>query len=661
MAIYNPKRARELEAAARLAESQRQRELAKGQREQRATEQILGLVEGLIGAAPQVVGGLQDVQAQQVLAGEKPLPEQKPKSDDILENIGRFITDPFDAGVRQRVKQMAAERAPAEVAKLQPLTSKAVKERIAAGPRPLDAPSERKELSKEQFEERVVQAMPVEATARYVLDESPVLQLLPERERQALAAGETQRVQAEQAAAERQAKMDEAEIALMKAKEKNLLTKKEISSQKVNPGKIKDIANALVGAVRADAQTLKETLNSSDDNLRAEAYDKLDELVDAKISSMVDADGNPVDPNSIIAMSARAEVQKQLAKELELEPLTETALEKLQSDKDTIEKLANLVERRSEVGFTAKNRQIIAAKLAEAVPSLLYVDRTMKELNKLGFEGELTPAQKSWFQDAMIMKQRLTTAEFKGTGAISDAERRSIISYVLDPMSTDADFDQRAYDTIADISKKFAGKVNMYRGVNKRMPADWIKFADNLDKTIGEGSEQLVIDILSNKPKSAGVPSLDVSGSELLTGAATLLETPGKMISEGGPDVFKYLQSLISSGDPETAAAASTALGQLRNLLPQQQPAAAPQTSQQQVQQMQPAQEVEETAYARLKQEGKLGPGMEMFIITNQQGKVSYVTAEDTEEGIRKLESAVSKKAPGSTIQKYTGNLAGGK
>ena len=110
MAIYNPKRARELEAAARLAESQRQREMAKGQREQRTTEQILGLVEGLIGAAPQVVGGLQDLQAQQVLAGEKPLPEQKPKSDDILENISRFITDPFDAGVRQRVKQMAAEQ-----------------------------------------------------------------------------------------------------------------------------------------------------------------------------------------------------------------------------------------------------------------------------------------------------------------------------------------------------------------------------------------------------------------------------------------------------------------------------------------------------------------------------------------------------------------------
>jgi hypothetical protein len=587
MAIYNPKRARELEAAARLAESQRQRELAKGQREQRTTEQILGLVEGLIGAAPQVVGGLQDVQAQQILAGEKPLPEQKPKSDDILENIGRFITDPFDAGVRQRVKQMAAEQAPAEVAKLQPLTSKAVKERIAAGPRPLDAPSERKELSKEQFEERVVQAMPVEATARYVLDESPVLQLLPERERQALAAGETQRVQAEQAAAERQAKMDEAEIALMKAKEKNLLTKKEISSQKVNPGKIKNIANALVGAVRADAQTLKEPINSSDDNLRAEAYDKLDKLVDAKISSMVDADGSPIDPNSVIAMSARAEVQKQLAKELELEPLTETALEKLASDKDTIEKLANLVERRSEVGFTAKNRQIIAAKLAEAVPSLLYVDRTMKELNKLGFEGELTPAQKSWFQDAMIMKQRLTTAEFKGTGAISDPERRSIISYVLDPMSTDQDFSQRAYDTIADISKKFAGKVNMYRDVNKRMPADWIKFADNLDKTIGEGSQQLVLDILANKPKATVQPSLDVSEEGLAAGGATLLETPGKMIRGAGGDVIDYISSLVESADPEAAAAAKNVLQQIKSKFPESASPAVPQTSQQQVQQMQ--------------------------------------------------------------------------
>ena len=343
MAIYNPKRARELEAAARLAESQRQRELAKGQREQRTTEQILGLVEGLIGAAPQVVGGLQDVQAQQVLAGEKPLPEQKPETDNILENIGRFITDPFEAGVRQKARAMAQEQKGARLQAAEPLLREAIQK---PGLKPEFAP-EAKTLEDIGFTPKEVAAQlgadPREAAMKQLMRD-PALAMLPEREREAAIAGLQQRMTAEQAAAERQAKMDEAEIALMKAKEKNLLTKKEISSQKVNPGKIKNIANALVGAVRADAQTLKETLNSSDDNLRAEAYDKLDELVDAKISSMVDADGGPIDPNSVVAMSARAEVQKQLAKELELEPLTETALEKLASDKDTIEKLANLVE-----------------------------------------------------------------------------------------------------------------------------------------------------------------------------------------------------------------------------------------------------------------------------------------------------------------------------
>jgi hypothetical protein len=657
MAIYNPKRARELEAAARLAESQRQRELAKGQREQRSTEQILGLVEGLIGAAPQVVGGLQDVQAQQVLAGEKPLPEQKPETDNILENIGRFITDPFEAGVRQKARAMAQEQKGARLQAAEPLLREAIQK---PGLKPEFAP-EAKTLEDIGFTPKEVAAQlgadPREAAMKQLMRD-PALAMLPEREREAAIAGLQQRMTAEQAAAERQAKMDEAEIALMKAKEKNLLTKKEISSQKVNPGKIKNIANALLGAVRADAQTLKEPINSSDDNLRAEAYDKLDELVDAKISSMVDADGNPVDPNSIIAMSARAEVQKQLAKELELEPLTETALEKLESDKDTIEKLANLVERRSEVGFTAENRKIIAAKLAEAVPSLLYVDRTMKELNKLGFEGELTPAQKSWFQDAMIMKQRLTTAEFKGTGAISDPERRSIISYVLDPMSTDQDFSQRAYDTIADISKKFAGKVNMYRDVNKRMPADWIKFAENIDKTIGEGSQQLVLDILANKPKATVPPSLDVSEEGLAAGGATLLETPGKMIRGAGGDVIDYISSLVGSADPEAAAAAKNVLQQIRTKFPESASPAAPQTSQQQVQQMQPVQEAEETAYARLKKQGDLGPGKSMFIITNEDGRVSYIASSDDE--IEKLTASARKKYPNITVQKYTGNLAGG-
>ena len=561
MAIYNPKRARELEAAARLAESQRQRELAKGQREQRTTEQILGLVEGLIGAAPQAAQAFEQSQAERVLAGERPLEMEAAK--DPFTGLGRLL---FEPGIKAKAQKMAQERAPAEVAKLRP-TVKTVAEGV---------PEANKFLMPQD-------QLTKEGAVRKELERSPVLQLLPEREREALAFGEVQAVEAQQAAAERQRKMDEAQLALMEAKKTNLLTKKEIASQKVAPGKIKDIANALVGAVRPDAQPLKESLNSSDDEIRAQAYDQLDELVDARIASMTDAEGNAIDPNSIIAMSARAEVQKQIAKELELEPLTETALEKLQSDKDTIEKLANLVERRDQVGFSPKNRQIIAAKLAQAVPDVLDIGTAIEELRRLGFEGELTSAQKSWFQDAMIMKQRLTTAEFKGTGAISDAERRSIISYVLDPMSTDEDFDQRAYDTIADISKKFAGKVNMYRDVNKRMPADWIKFADSLEKTIGEGSQQLVLDILASKPKTTAQPSLDVSEEGLAAGGATLLETPGKMIRGVGGDVLDYISSLVGSADPETAAAAKNVLQQIKTNFPQSASPAASQQAQEKI------------------------------------------------------------------------------
>lgn len=630
MAIYNPKRARELEAAARLAESQRQRELAKGQREQRTTEQILGLVEGLIGAAPQAAQAFEQSQAERVLAGERPL-EMK-EAEDPFTSLGRFL---FEPGIQRKAKQMAQERAPAEVAKLRP-TVKTVAQGV---------PEANKFLMPQD-------QLTKEGAVRAELERSPAFKLLPEREREALAFGEVQTAEAEQAAAERQRKFDEAQLALMEAKKTNLLTKKEIASQKVAPGKIKDIANALVGAVRPDAQPLKESLNSSDDEIRAQAYDQLDELVDARIASMTDAEGNPIDPNSIIAMSARAEVQKQIAKELELEPLTETALEKMAADKDVIEKLADLAERRQQVGFSPKNRQIIAAKLAEAVPSLLYIDTTMKELNKLGFEGELTPAQKSWFQDAMIMKQRLTTSEFKGTGAISDAERRSIISYVLDPMSTDEDFKQRAYDTITDISKKFAGKVNMYRDVNRRMPADWIKFANNLDQTIGKGSEQLVLNILANKPKTTAAPSLDVSEKGLAAGGATLLETPGKMIRGVGGDVLDYISSLVGSADPETAAAAKNVLQQIKTNFPQSAAPAAPPPPQA------PSDMEPEVKYLQLRQQGQIDPTTQkMLIIDTDKGRFYQVVNEEDVEGFQEM---VLQQTPNVGMQIYTGNLAGG-
>lgn len=630
MAIYNPKRARELEAAARLAESQRQRELAKGQREQRTTEQILGLVEGLIGAAPQAAQAFEQSQAERVLAGERPLEMEAAK--DPLTSLGRFL---FEPGIQRKAQKMAQERAPAEVAKLRP-TVKTVAEGV---------PEANKFLMPQD-------QLTKEGAVRKELERSPVLQLLPEREREALAFGEVQTAEAEQAAAERQRKFDEAQLALMEAKKTNLLTKKEIASQKVAPRKIKDIATALVGAVRADAQLLKENLNSSNDNVRAQAYDQLDELVDARVASMTDADGSAIDPNSIIAMSARAEVQKQIAKELELEPLTETALEELQSDKDTIEKLANLVERRDQVGFSPKNRQIIAAKLAQAIPDVLDIGTAVEELRRLGFEGELTSAQKSWLQDAMIMKQRLTTAEFKGTGAISDAERRSIISYVLDPMSTNEDFDQRAYDTIADISKKFAGKVNMYRDVNKRMPADWIKFADSLEKTIGEGSQQLVLDILESKPMTTAAPSLDVSEEGLAAGGATLLETPGKMIRGVGGDVLDYISSLVGSADPETAAAAKNVLQQIKTNFPQSAAPAAPPPPQD------PSDMAPEVKYLQLRQQNQIDPQTQDMIIVNK-GKDTFYYVVDKDQASQRVK-AIEQFYPNATTQVYTGNVGGG-
>ena len=209
------KEMRALQAAARTAEAQRQRELAKGQREQRTTEQILGLVEGLIGAAPQVVSGLQDVQAQQVLAGDKPLPEQKPETDNILENIGRFITDPFEAGVRQKAQKMAQEQKAQLLQTAEPLMREAIKSpgiktpaKFKGEPEILGAPyadfgAVRGPGAPYDIEPEV-KFTPREAGMQQLMRD-PALAMLPEREREAALAGLQQRVQAEQAAAEREA------------------------------------------------------------------------------------------------------------------------------------------------------------------------------------------------------------------------------------------------------------------------------------------------------------------------------------------------------------------------------------------------------------------------------------------------------------------------
>lgn len=554
MAIYNPRRARELEAAARAAEAQRQTETARGAREARGLERTLGLVDQLIGLAPQAIGEMQSAEARKVLAGERPLEQPAPAKDDILGQVGAFIASPFEAGVKERALAGAAKMAPSEVAKLQPLTTQAVQERVAAGDKPLDKPAERKQISPQEFEKRLSQATPVEASARGVLEQSPALRLLPEREQQALAVGETQRVQAEQAAAASEAELRQAQLDKIRAESRFKISQTEAKATKVSPQKRAELAAAIAGDVRASAQKLQQDLASTDPAVRSAAIDALNDQASLAAATLRTEDGQPLSPDSTIVRAAAGEAVADIMKELNLPALNEAAQAQLAVDKETIGKIADLVERRKKVGFNLNQQQIIGRAIADNSGNFLGVPQVLKALQDAGLKASLTAEQSSWLADAMIVKNRLTTQEFKGTGAISDFERRSVLPFVLDPFSTEAQFDQRARDTIKDISSKFVSKVNSYRKLNK-FDDEIMKFAQELESMLGQKDYNSLYGLLSQPSpgaKETMMKGQDTIGSVLTGGAA-------EMLSPASQSLFELIDFVVKSapGSPQAEQAVS--------------------------------------------------------------------------------------------------------
>lgn len=554
MAIYNPRRARELEAAARAAEAQRQTETARGAREARGLERTLGLVDQLIGLAPQAIGEMQSAEARKVLAGERPLEQPAPAKDDILGQVGAFIASPFEAGVKERALAGAAKMAPSEVAKLQPLTTQAVQERVAAGDKPLDKPAERKQISPQEFEKRLSQATPVEASARGVLEQSPALRLLPEREQQALAVGETQRVQAEQAAAASEAELRQAQLDKIRAESRFKISQTEAKATKVSPQKRAELAAAIAGDVRASAQKLQQDLASTDPAVRSAAIDALNDQASLAAATLRTEDGQPLSPDSTIVRAAAGEAVADIMKELNLPALNEAAQAQLAVDKETIGKIADLVERRKKVGFNLNQQQIIGRAIADNSGNFLGVPQVLRALQDAGLKASLTAEQSSWLADAMIVKNRLTTQEFKGTGAISDFERRSVLPFVLDPFSTEAQFDQRARDTIKDISSKFVSKVNSYRKLNK-FDDEIMKFAQELESMLGQKDYNSLYGLLSQPSpgaKETMMKGQDTIGSVLTGGAA-------EMLSPASQSLFELIDFVVKSapGSPQAEQAVS--------------------------------------------------------------------------------------------------------
>ena len=554
MAIYNPRRARELEAAARAAEAQRQTETARGAREAQTWQQVLGTVDQLIGLAPQAIGEMQSAEARKVLAGERPLEQPAPAKDDILGQVGAFIASPFEAGVKERALAGAAKMAPSEVAKLQPLTTQAVQERVAAGDKPLDKPAERKQISPQEFEKRLSQATPVEASARGVLEQSPALRLLPEREQQALAVGETQRVQAEQAAAASEAELRQAQLDKIRAESRFKISQTEAKATKVSPQKRAELAAAIAGDVRASAQKLQQDLASTDPAVRSAAIDALNDQASLAAATLRTEDGQPLSPDSTIVRAAAGEAVADIMKELNLPALNEAAQAQLAVDKETIGKIADLVERRKKVGFNLNQQQIIGRAIADNSGNFLGVPQVLKALQDAGLKASLTAEQSSWLADAMIVKNRLTTQEFKGTGAISDFERRSVLPFVLDPFSTEAQFDQRARDTIKDISSKFVSKVNSYRKLNK-FDDEIMKFAQELESMLGQKDYNSLYGLLSQPSpgaKETMMKGQDTIGSVLTGGAA-------EMLSPASQSLFELIDFVVKSapGSPQAEQAVS--------------------------------------------------------------------------------------------------------
>jgi len=590
MAIYNPKRARELEAAARLAEAQRQRELAKGQREQRTTEQILGLVEGLIGAAPQVAGAFEQSQAERVLAGDRPL--EMPEAKDPLESLGRFL---FEPGIQRRAKAMAQERAPAELAKLQPLTTQAVTQRLAAGDRPLDMPSERKQITREEYEKRLGQAMPVEASARGVLEQSPALSMLPEREQQALAVGETQRVQAEQAAAERQARMDEAKLAEMAAK-----------ATKAAGGELpdrKDLRQAAELTTIANASNLEGEINAvGDPTLTGQTFEKVKQLAEQSYA----ARGG--DPSTNEGMADVSSIVAATYKKYRKKDFSPKDYDQVQEALNLNYELNGLNDLRSKVSFEPTQAQQIRQRIAET-ETILNLDEIMKAANDLQVLGELTSDQVVYLRLAAQAKNSLIKAANDGYN-VTNSDFGRLSSIVLDPMAPQEVWDGLLTGTLRNINSSAKQRFDV---ISSTVTAPASLRARMMELEIPEvaltgGKDKVLKDVpgdigevFSNLFTLLGQAGLSATGIDDAINMASNSDNP---TLKGAADAAKTVLDMFMGMSKKTDSAAP----------------AAPQTSQQQIQQMQklPGSELAPTAPAP--------PGQVHIKITLPNGMVRYDT-----------------------------------
>lgn len=643
MAIYNPRRARELEAAARLAESQRQRELAKGQREQRTTEQILGLVEGLIGAAPQAAQAFEQSQAERVLAGERPLEMEEAK--DPFTSLGRFL---FEPGIKAKAQKMAQERAPAELARLRPLATEAIKQTT-----PLDMPIERKEISKEEFEKRLEAASPAfgQKRAEAVLAESPIMQLLSEQQRKAMAAGETQRVQAEAEAAERQSKLDEAQIT-------KLTSGAGLKVGDKDKKKIAELTPAMQNAAQRLVLERKEPLTSTDGKVQVQALDEIQAALDENLRAMGE------DPYSAASQAVKLAVIEEAQKGIEMKPLNAAEVEKLVTQGETLRELVQLDALRKRAGWNPSRAEIIRQKIAEELESPISLIRPEKMLElALGVENrlKLSADERAFLNKASIMRNRAALAEFAGTGPVGDKEASRVLPFVLNPWTTDVEWDKDFSITLQSASSRYGQHVRALRATNifdenivnlGKMALEYGTTdtqEDSIKKSLKQSKEQI------EAPADTERPPVEYVEQEMKEYTRGALEPAASMyggfLGLSPKDFEEYSKIPAVSEALEVLGKFLPSFASSQQQMEQTQPTAAPPP--QDPEDMEP-----EVKYLQLRQQNQIDPQtQDLIIITNKRG--TFYRVIDKSETEQKM-MEIQKRFPGATTQVYAGNVGGG-
>lgn len=534
MAIYNPRRARELEAAARAAEAQRETEARRGQREAQTWQQVLGTVDQLIGLAPQAIGAYETGQAKQVLAGERPLKPEKP--DDILGQIGAFIASPFEGGVQRRAKEMAGKMAPAELEKIRPTLTQA----IGGVPEANKFLVPKNRLTEQEVVQREIQR-------------SPVLSLLPEQQREAIGFGETQRVQAEQAAAasaaeeaQRKARLTEADIALKEAKASDI-------KLKGSNAKAVDMFSAPLAALASEiAIAEREGLTSTDAGKTLSSRRLIIDAMDNRLREMGQ------DPSSPSAQEAKQRALNAAVKGIGMKELPPGEVQNLTNLGQTMKNLMTLDALREKAGWSPQRAEIIKQRIAERLNTPIVNLGPLLELaTDVQNRALLSPDELSFLNYAKIMQNRMALAEFAGTGAVGQREADRVMPFVLNPWTTDVEWEKDFSVALQNMAGQFGHSVRNQRALYQvpeplvTIADDAIEFSTSTTRDDALAKRLKETKAVMEAPASTTRPANGYA--DIGEGARAAASAPGLVLG-AALNLDEFADNLLSTGEPEMMA-----------------------------------------------------------------------------------------------------------